>query len=298
MVIGKRDNMSDRIIRATAAGGEIRAFVADTRELVQKAYEHHHTSPVISAALGRTLTIGAIMGVMQKAEDDQLTLMIKGDGPVQGITVTSDSKGYVKGYAVDPTVDIPLKSNGKLDVSGAIGNGQLTVIKDMGLAQPYVGTIELISGEIAEDFTYYFASSEQIPSSVGLGVLVDVDCSIKCAGGFVIQLMPGAKDEAIDKLESNLSSVASMTQMLSEGKTPEDILNILLEGLDPAVLDEVHPEFHCNCSKQRVSDVLASLAKEEIEEMINDGKPIEVHCDFCNTYYEFSLDELKAIKEA
>lgn len=289
--------MSDVILRGTAADAQIRVFVADTRELVQKAYEHHHTMPVASAALGRTLTAAAMMSVMQKSEDDVLTIQIKGDGPLGSVTVTADSKANVKGYVINPTLDIPLKPNGKLDVSGAIGYGTLTVIKDMGLKEPYVGTIPLQTGEIAEDITYYFMTSEQVPSSVGLGVLVDRDLSIKRAGGFIIQLMPFASDEVIDKLEANLSKVNSVTKMYEDGLTPEDIMNLLLEGLDPQITDSVEPHFYCNCSQERISKVLISLGKKKLDKMIEDGETIEVHCDFCNQFYHFSIPELIELRD-
>lgn len=287
--------MSDKIIRATAANAMIRAFVAETRQLVNTAYEKHKTSPVVTAALGRLLTAGSIMGITQKSEKDLMTIKIDGSGPLEHITVTADYKGRVKGFASEPIIDIPLKPNGKLDVSGAIGAGSLTVIKDMGLKEPYVGQTELVSGEIAEDITYYYMASEQVPSSVGLGVLVDKDYSVKQAGGFMIQLMPFASDEVIDKLEENLSKVTSVTNMFEEGLSPEDILNRLLEGLEPEIVDEIVPEFYCSCSKERVSNALASLSKEELQSMIDDGENINVHCDFCNSDYDFTPEELREL---
>jgi len=287
--------MSDKIIRATAANAMIRAFVAETRQLVNTAYEKHKTSPVVTAALGRLLTAGSIMGITQKSEKDLMTIKIDGSGPLEHITVTADYKGRVKGFASEPIIDIPLKPNGKLDVSGAIGAGSLTVIKDMGLKEPYVGQTELVSGEIAEDITYYYMASEQVPSSVGLGVLVDKDYTVKQAGGFMIQLMPFASDEVIDKLEENLSKVTSVTNMFEEGLSPEDILNRLLEGLEPEIVDEIVPEFYCSCSKERVSNALASLSKEELQSMIDDGENINVHCDFCNSDYDFTPEELREL---
>lgn len=289
--------MSDRIIRATAANAMIRAFVADTRETVQCANEHHKSSPVATAALGRTITGTVIMGVMQKAENDKITVKVDGDGPLGNIVVTANSRGEVKGYVSNPLVDIPLKPNGKLDVSGAVGLGTLTVIKDLGLKEPYVGTTELISGELGDDFTYYFTASEQIPSSVGLGVLVDTDYSVKYAGGFIIQLMPFATDEVIDKLEANLSKINSVTALFENDNSLETILNMLLEGLEPEILDEIEPKFVCDCSKEKVYNALTLIAKEEIKSMIDDGDPIEVHCDFCNTYYNFDIDTLREIYE-
>ena len=262
--------MSDRIIRATAAGAMIRAFVCDTRELVQTAYEHHDTYPVVTAALGRSLTAAAMMGVMQKNEDEKLTLKIDGDGPIGNIVVTANSQAIVKGYASNPHVDIPLKPSGKLDVSAAVGKGSITVIKDLGLKEPYVGTTDIISGEIAEDITYYFSVSEQVPSSVGLGVLVDTDLSVKRAGGFILQLMPSATDEVIDKLESNISKVTSVTALFEEEGNLEAILGKLLEGFDVEITDEIVPKFECGCSKEKVRDALSLIKKEEIRSMIDD----------------------------
>ncbi len=288
--------MEDRILRYSGCGGFIRAFFAQTTNLVEDMRSHHHTMPVASAALGRTLTAAAMMGVMQKGDKDLLTIKITGDGPIGTITATADSKGTVKGFVIDPTLEIPLKPNGKLDVSGAIGKGQLTVMKDMGLKDPYVGTVELQTGEIAEDFTYYFSISEQVPSTVGLGVLVDTDLSIKHAGGFIVQLMPFCPDEFIDQLEENLKNIPSVTGLLNQGKSLEDIAEILLNNLEPELLDSIHPAFSCNCSKEKVSGVLASLPRTDIQSMIDDGETIEVHCDFCNTFYHFTVDELRKIK--
>ncbi|MGN0325586.1 MAG: Hsp33 family molecular chaperone HslO [Lachnospiraceae bacterium] len=289
--------MSDVILRAVAGNAEVRIFVADTRELVQEAFEKHNTSPVATAALGRLLTAGAMMGAMQKGEKDLLTLKIKGDGPIGSITVTADAASRVKGYVGNPSVDIPLKSNGKLDVSGAIGAGDLTVIKDLGLKEPYIGRTELQTGEIAEDLTYYFTLSEQTPSSVGLGVLVDRDYSVRQAGGFIIQLMPAATEDTISRLEKNLSNITSVTSLLDSGKTPEDILEILTESMDVEITDRIKPSYYCNCSKERVQKALVSLGREELTSMIEEGKTIEVHCDFCNRYYYFTVEELGTLME-
>lgn len=289
--------MSDVILRGTAAGAQIRVFVADTRELVQTAFEHHHTMPVASAALGRTLTAAAMMGATLKSEEDVLTIQIKGDGPLGKITVTADAGGNVKGYVLNPSLEIPPKPNGKLDVSGGIGNGVLTVIKDMGLKEPYVGTIPLQTGEIAEDITYYYVASEQVPSSVGLGVLVDKDYSIKRAGGFMIQLMPFAEEETISKLEENLSQIRSVTKLYEDGLSAEDILEKLLEGLEPKITDRINPGFSCDCSKEKVSRVLISLGSKELDSMIADQETIEVHCDFCNQFYYFSIEELEELRK-
>lgn len=287
--------MSDYIVRATAANAQIRAFACTTKDMVEKARQAHNTSPVVTAALGRLMSAGAMMGSMLKGEDDLLTLQIKSGGPVQGLTVTADSKGNVKGYANVPNVIIPANSKGKLDVAGAVGPGFLTVIKDMGLKEPYSGQTMLQTCEIAEDLTYYFATSEQVPSSVGLGVLMEKDNTVKCAGGFIIQLMPFTEEEVIDRLEENLKKVTSVTSLLAEGLTPEELLGVVLEGFDLEITDTSDTRFFCNCDRQRVEKALISIGKKELQEMINDGEPIEMNCHFCNTNYVFTVDELKEL---
>ena len=289
--------MSDYIIRATAAGGEIRAFAATTRELVEHARQAHNTSPVATAALGRLLTAGGMMGITMKGEEDLLTLKIQGDGPIEGLTVTADSHGNVKGYAYNPAVMLPPNARGKLDVGGALGVGVLSVIKDIGLKEPYVGQTELQTGEIAEDLTYYFANSEQIPSSVGLGVLLNRDNTVCQAGGFIIQLMPYTEDKVIDALEQRLAKVSSVTELLNRGLTPEGILEELLGDLGFTVNDTIPTAFSCNCSKERVEKAIISIGSKEIREMIREGKPIEVKCHFCNEAYSFNIEELKKILE-
>lgn len=283
----------DYIVRATAANAQIRAFAATTRDLVEKARQAHNTSPVVSAGLGRLLTGGVMMGSMLKGEKDLLTLQVSGDGPVKGMTVTADNRGNVKGYAIEPSVCLPPNSLGKLDVGGAVGQGNLRVIKDMGLKEPYIGQTVLQSGEIAEDLTYYFAASEQVPSSVGLGVLMERNNTVKQAGGFIIQMMPFADDEVIAKLEKNLSDFSSVTAVLDEGKNPEEMLEMLLGGLDLSITDTMPCRFYCNCDKKRVEKAIISIGKKDIEEMINEGEEIEVNCQFCNSSYKFSVDELK-----
>lgn len=286
--------MEDYIVRATAAGGQMRAFAATTKNLVEIARQHHNTSPVATAALGRTLTAGAIMGSMMKNDTDMLTLQIRGDGPLEGITVTADSHANVKGYVGNPDVMLPPK-NGKLDVGGAVGIGLLQVIKDMGLKEPYVGQTILVSSEIAEDLTYYYASSEQVPSSVGLGVLMNKDNTVRCAGGFIIQLMPFATEETISQLEENLKDVTSVTDFLDKGYTPEQMLEKLIGHLDLEITDTIPTQFYCNCSKERVEQAVASIGRKDIQEMINEGKDIEVKCHFCNTAYNYTVEDLKAI---
>lgn len=287
--------MGDYIVRATAANSQIRAFAATTKELVEYARAAHNTSPVATAALGRLLTAGSMMGVMMKGDKDLLTLQIHANGPIEGITVTADSKGNVKGYVGNPNVVIHANDKGKLDVAGAVGIGFMNIIKDMGLKEPYLGQTELQTSEIAEDLTYYFATSEQVPSSVGLGVLMEKDNTVKQAGGFILQLMPFTDEKVISKLEDNLEHVTSVTGMLEEGKTPEQILETLLEGFDIEINDRIPTQFHCNCSKERVEKALISIGKKEIKEMIDEGKEIELNCHFCNKNYLFSVEELKRI---
>ena len=286
--------MTDYIVRATAAEGQIRAFAAVTKDTVEEARRRHATSPVATAALGRLLTAGAIMGSMMKNDTDMLTLQIRGDGPLGGITVTADSHANVKGYVLNPDVMLPPK-NGKLDVGGAVGIGLLTVIKDMGLKEPYSGQTILVTSEIAEDLTYYFANSEQVPSSVGLGVLMDKDNTVKCSGGFIIQLMPFAENKTIDQLEENLKKVTSVTKLLDAGYTPQQLLEELLGGMGLEITDTMPARFYCNCSKERVEQAVVSIGKKDIEEMIKEGKDIEVKCHFCNTAYKYTIDELKEI---
>lgn len=287
--------MSDYIVRATAANAQIRVFAATTRELVEAARKAHDLSPVVTAALGRLMTGGVMMGAMLKGDKDLLTLQVSGDGPLKGMTVTADGRGNVKGYAICPQVMLPPSPAGKLDVGGAVGRGILRVIKDMGLKEPYVGQTVLQTGEIAEDLTYYFATSEQVPSSVGLGVLMEKDNTVKQAGGFIIQLMPFTEDGVIASLEQNLAEFSSVTQTLNEGKTPEELLGLLLKGLDMEIVDTVPAQFHCNCDKKRVEKAIISIGKKEIKEMISDNKSIEVNCHFCNTSYTFSVEELKEL---
>ena len=287
--------MSDYIIRATAAQAQVRVFAATTKNLVEEARQRHNTSPVATAALGRLLTAGAMMGAMQKGDNDKLTLQIKCSGPIGGLTVTADAKANVKGFVENPDVMLPPSKAGKLDVGGALDMGVLSVIKDMGLKEPYVGQTHLVSGEIAEDLTYYFATSEQVNSSVALGVLMDKNNTVRQAGGFILQLMPFAEEAVIAQLEENLKNLPSVTTMLERGETPESMLDIVLNGLEHEVLDKIPTKFDCDCSKEKVEKALISVGQKDIQEMIDDGKPIEVKCHFCNTAYTFNIPELKAI---
>ena len=307
----------DYIIRGTAADENVRVFAMVSGNIVEEARKRHGTSNVATAALGRLLTAGALMGAMLKNDTDILTLQIGCAGPIGGLTVTAglgnipaqeEKAGEnpaeseettecvnVKGYVNNPNVDIPLKDNGKLDVSGALGAGILTVIKDMGLKEPFSGQTELVSGEIAQDLTYYFANSEQVPSSVALGVLTAPTGEVLQAGGFIIQLMPFAPDDVIDRLEQNIGKIKSVTSMLSEGKTPEDIVNEIFTGMDLTITERIPARFYCNCSKERVRKAILSIETKDIEEMIADNRPAEVNCHFCGESYVFSVDDLKEI---
>lgn len=289
--------MTDYIIRATAAEGQIRAFAATTRDLVEYARSAHNTSPVATAALGRLLTAGAMMGIMMKGEKDLLTLKIEGDGPIGGLTVTADSRGNVKGYAFHPEVMLPPNAKGKLDVGGALGIGVLSVIKDIGLKDPYVGQTILVTSEIAEDLTYYFATSEQTPSSVALGVLMERDNTVKQAGGFILQMMPGASEEVISALEKRLGEITSITALLDAGNTPEMILEHILGDFGLEILDKLPTVFSCNCSEERIEKALISVGKQELQSMIEDGKTIEVNCHFCNKHYPVTVERLKELLE-
>ena len=289
--------MNDYIVRATAGNGSIRAFAATTRDLVQHAREVHHTSPVASAALGRMLTAAAMMGSMLKGDKDILTLQVRGEGPLQGIVVTSDSKAQVKGYVFNPGVEVPDLIPGKLNVSGAIGPGHMSIIKDIGMREPYAGKIELVTGEIAEDLTYYFAQSEQTPSAIGLGVLVETDTSIRRAGGFIIQLLPDATDEMIDRLEKKLATIPYVSDLLDMGATPEDILHMILGDFDLKIMDKIPTTFYCNCTRERVEKALISIGKDELEKIIREDKKANLHCHFCSKEYDFNEEQLVALLE-
>ena len=284
--------MKDYMVRGTAANAQLRVFAATTRETVEMARGAHNTSPVMTAALGRLLTAGAMMGSMMKGEEDILTLQIRGEGP--------DSRGNVKGYALVPQVILPANDKGKLDVGGALmgeAGGVLSVIKDLGMKEPYAGQTALQTGEIAEDLTYYFAASEQTPSSVGLGVLMEKNNTVKQAGGFIVQLMPFAEDAVIEKLEQNLQRIKSVTTMLEEGLTPEGILESVLEGMDIEWTDTLPVQFHCGCSVERVEKALVSIGKKELTDMIEEGKSIEVKCHFCSRVYGFAVKDLENLLE-
>lgn len=285
----------DYMIRATAGNNQIRAFAATARDVVEAARQFHNTSPVATAALGRLLTAGGMMGWMMKGEKDLLTLQIKGDGPLGGVTVTADSAGHVKGYVNQPQVLLHANELGKLDVGGAVGQGMLQVIKDLGMKEPYVGSCQLQTGEIAEDLTYYFAVSEQVPSSVGLGVLMEKDNTVRQAGGFIIQLLPFTPDEVIDELERKLAGMEPVTAMLDKGMSPEQILEELLGDLGLEINEKRELAYRCDCSRERIGQALISIGRKDLQEMIDDGEPIEVNCHFCNKNYEFGVEELREL---
>ena len=287
----------DYIVRGIAAKGQIRCFAITSRNLVEEARKRHQTSPVVTAALGRLLSGGAMMGVMMKGEKDLLTLQIDCNGPVKGMTVTADAFGHVKGYAVNPVVSLPASPAGKLDVGKALDLGVLSVIRDVGMKEPYSGQVQLVSGEIAEDLTYYYATSEQIPSSVALGVLMNKNNTVAQAGGYIIQLMPDTSEEIIGILEERLAQIEPVTTLLTQGYTPEQMLEKILDGLEVVFSKETIPaSFSCNCSKERMERALISLGSKEMESILADGEPVEIHCHFCNTNYIFDIDELAQIK--
>ncbi|HAA38085.1 MAG TPA: Hsp33 family molecular chaperone HslO [Firmicutes bacterium] len=285
--------MSDYLVRATAAQHQIRAFAATTRELVEKARLIHHTTPVATAALGRLLTAGSMMGAMLKGEKDILTIQIKGDGPLKGLLVTADAKSNVRGYVHNPQVELPLQAKGKLDVGRAVGAGILRVIKDLGLKEPYVGQTALVSGEIAEDLTYYFAASEQVPSAVALGVLIDTDYSVKQAGGLIIQVMPGCGEEVIGLLEEKIAAMESITGLLAAAMSPEQILEHLLGDFSLEILATMPTQFHCGCSQERIEKAILSIGRQDLQEIIAAGEPLEVNCHFCNTSYQVEVADLQ-----
>lgn len=282
----------DHIVRGTAANGQLRAFAINGRETVQAASDHHHTSSVVTAALGRLMMAGQMIGAMSKVDDELITLEVRSDGPIGGLTVTANNKGQVKGFANNPNAWLPLREDSHLDVGGALGPGTLTVVHDISHMEPYSSTVGLVSGEIGDDLTYYFAASEQIPTSLGVGVLVDVDYSVRQAGGFIIQAMPGYDDYVLDELEQNLRGVRSVTQMLEDGMTPSDMLGYLLRGLDYRELDAMPAEFHCGCNRNRAARCVMALGEREMRDMVEKGEPANVHCHFCGADYVFAPEEL------
>ncbi len=284
---------SDYIVRATAANHQIRAFAISSTNTIEEARQRHNTSPIATVALGRLMSAGAMMGAMMKGDDDIITIQIKGDGPIGGLTVTADAKANVKGYVNHPEVMLPLNSAGQLDVEKALGIGVLSVIKDIGLKEPYVGDTILVTSDVTQDITYYFATSEQVPTSVGLNVIMSKDNTVKSAGGFIIQLLPDASEEIISALEKKIKEVKNVTTMLEHGYTPEQMLEELLGEFGLDILDKIPTQFYCNCSKERMSRALISIGRKELSSLIEEGRTIEVNCHFCGSHYNFDVEELK-----
>ncbi len=291
------ENYHDYMVRAMAADKQIRAFAITSKDLVEYAKNIHSLSHLATAALGRLLSAGLMMGDMLKSKEDLLTVQFMGDGPLKHLLVTADYNGNVKGYVSNPSADLPLREDGHLDVGKGIGNGNLTVIRDFHMKEPYSSTIPLHSGEIADDLTYYFAQSEQIPTSVGLGVLVNKDGSVNCAGGFIVQLMPFTKQEVIDKLSDNLNHIPTVTEMLKEGKSIEDMLRIVLNGFDIEFTGSKDVRFYCGC-EERKDNIIATVGKDELNEMIKEGKEVETSCAFCEKKYKFSVEDLIRIRDS
>ncbi|MBR1456366.1 MAG: Hsp33 family molecular chaperone HslO [Oscillospiraceae bacterium] len=288
----------DKIIHATAGDGSIKMAVVTARETVQRAREIHGCSPTASAALGRALCAASLLGESMKEDNASLTIRINGGGPIGSVVAVSDSAGFVRGYVEDPTVELPLRPDGKLNVGGAVGrDGMLTVSRDLGLREPYIGSTELVSGEIAEDLTAYLLESEQVPSACALGVLVDTDRSIKAAGGFIVQLMPGAPEEDIEALEENIFMMDQLTTVLSEDG-PEELFRQVLRGFSYHIVGESEVGYRCYCSRERVEEALTCIDGAELEEMIRDAEPIRVSCQFCDAAYSFSPDDLRGILAA
>ncbi len=294
--------MSDYMVRATAAEGQIRIFAVTAKDLVESAKNHHNTSPVMTAALGRLLMGGVMMGAMMKGEKDILTIQIQCSGPAKGLMVTSDAQGHVKGYPFVNDVILPANDKGKLDVGHALDLGVMSVIKDIGMKEPYVGQVALQTGEIGDDLTYYFATSEQIPSSVGLGVLMNKDNTVRAAGGFILQLMPFAKEELIDDIEKKIESLQSVTSLIEKGETPEELLGAVLKGIEFEVTDTLPVEFRCDCSKERILKSLATLPGKDLDDLISGIQRflprivLTYPCQFCNTAYQFETEDLKEIR--
>lgn len=285
--------MKDYIIRATAEEGTVRAVAAATTNLVRDAQVIHNLSPVASAALGRTMTAAALMSTFLKGSKDTVTIQIKGDGPLGGIVVVSDSSSNIRGYVNNPQLYLPLNENGKLDVATAVGrNGYLNVIKDLGLKEPYIGFVDLLSGEIAEDIAYYYAFSEQVPSVVALGVYLDKNETVLNSGGFMIQLMPGAGEDVISRIEEKTAALPPVTSLLNDGKTPEDILGMIFDENSLKIGEKTECKYQCNCSRERMERNIMSLGREEIQSMVDEMHGAQAQCHFCNTKYQFSEEDL------
>lgn len=290
--------MEKNLVRAIAADGSVMCCAVDATAIAAEAEHIHETSATVTAALGRLLTAGAMMGAMLKNTEDSVTLRLAGNGPAGVFIVVADGNGHVKGDVTNPIVEIPLNEKGKLDVAGAVGtDGFLSVIRDLGFAEPTIGNVPIVSGEIAEDITYYYATSEQIPTVCGLGVLVNPDLTVKSAGGYLVQLLPGADDSVIDRLEENINQLPPVSQMYAQGMTPEQVAFAALKGFDPEVLDTRTAAYACDCSRQRMQTALISLGREELERLIQEQEQIEVACHFCKTKHVFSPADVRAMIE-
>lgn len=290
--------MEDRIVRAMAQNDSVRIISAVTTNLVNDAVKIHGCSATAAAALGRMLTAGSIMGTMLKSEDDSLTIKINGGGEAKGVIVVAYSDGSVKGYIGNPNVELPPNSKGKLDVGGSIGkNGNLIVIKDMGLKEPYVGQVPIMTGEIGDDLAYYFAVSEQVPSAVAVGVLVNKDFTIKASGGFIIQLMPDCDEDTINFVNDRVKGISSVTSMIINDMDAKDIIEHIFSGSDLKILDQIRPSYKCNCSRSRVERALISIGREELQKIYDDGKTEELKCNFCNKSYKFTHEQIGKILE-
>ncbi|MBO6159533.1 MAG: Hsp33 family molecular chaperone HslO [Firmicutes bacterium] len=287
--------MSDRVIRGVAAGGQVLAFAAVTTDMVEEARLRHGLSPVMSAALGRTMTAAAMMGLQLKSAEEEISIQIKGNGPAGGVYAVCNGEGHVRGYVDVPRVDLPLNAKGKLDVARAIGIGVLSIVKDLGLKEPYVGSTHLVTSEIAEDLAYYFTVSEQVPSAVALGVLVHPDESIWTSGGYMIQLLPGASDEVAELLQQRCQAFPQLTTYLAQDHTPEEVLSTLLDGMDFELLQTLPVSFKCNCDKDRVERALISIGAKDLQSLIDENEPVEMTCHYCNRKYNFTIDEVKEL---
>ena len=292
--------MADYMVNAITSDGAIRVIAIDSTELCGKAQKIHNMSATAAAALGRALTAAAIMGGMLKSADDAVTIQLNGGGPIGRVLAVGNGKAQVRGYVDNPLVELPLNNKGKLDVGGAVGrNGQLSIIRDLGLKEPYIGQVPLVNGEIAEDLTYYYANSEQLPTAVALGVLVDVDYSIRAAGGFILQVLPGAMDEDIDRVEKAVNSISSVTELLDSGKKPEDIVEQLLSGYEIEYFENEHPDYVCDCSRSRTDRALISIGADELQKLIDEDGKAEITCHFCDKVYNYTKKELEELlKEA
>ncbi len=288
--------MQDQIVRAMTKDGWVKAVAISSRQIVERARQIHKTLPTATAALGRLLSAASMMGNMQKVEDGSITLQIKGGGPLGMLLAVSDAEGNVRGYVENPQISLLEKYRGKLDVGAAVGtDGMLTVIRDLRMKEPYVGSVELVSGEIAEDITQYFAQSEQIPTACALGVLVDVDQSVRASGGYIVQLLPGAPDETIDRLEAGVNVAGSVTSMLDAGLTPEQMLQKVMSGFDVEILETTPVAYRCSCSRERVARTLLTLGTEELEQIVRTEETLHIDCQFCDKIYEFTPDNVREI---